>query len=208
MFYFVKTPGWLKKIYYGCTWQMNTAEKKIYLSFDDGPHPVATKFVLETLNKYNARATFFCIGKNVAAHPDMYQQILAGGHAVGNHTFHHLNGWKTPSGLYIENIERAQQLIKASIFRPPYGKISFRQLKTLSVKQPSLKVIMWTVLSADFDRKIAPEKCLQNVLENTGNGSIIVFHDSEKAFENLRFALPKMMDHFANLGYSFERING
>ncbi|MDB5276042.1 MAG: polysaccharide deacetylase [Ferruginibacter sp.] len=207
MFYFVKTPVWLKKIYSGCTWQMNTVEKKIYLSFDDGPHPVATKFVLQVLEKYNARATFFCIGKNVAAYPEVYQQILAGGHAVGNHTFNHLNGWKTPVGMYIENIEQAQQLIKTNLFRPPYGKISFKQLKALSVKQPTLKVIMWSVLSADFDRKITPEKCCRNVLENTGNGSIVVFHDSEKAFENLQFALPKMVQHFSRLGYNFEKID-
>ena len=206
MFYFVKTPGWLKKIYSGCTWQMDTAEKKIYLSFDDGPHPVITRFVLDTLDKYNARATFFCIGKNVAEHPEVYQQILAGGHAVGNHTFNHLNGWKTPAGLYIENIELAQQLIKANLYRPPYGKISFRQMKQLAEKQPTLKIIMWTVLSADFDKKITPEKCLKNVLQNTGNGSIVVFHDSERAFEKLQFVLPKVMRHFADQGYQFEQL--
>jgi peptidoglycan/xylan/chitin deacetylase (PgdA/CDA1 family) len=206
MFYFVRTPGWLKKIYAGCTWQMDTAQKKIYLSFDDGPHPIVTRFVLDILDSYNAKATFFCIGKNVEAHPEMYQQILAGGHAVGNHTFNHLNGWKTPDELYIENIVKAGRWVTTSLFRPPYGKISFGQLKKLSEQQPALKIIMWSVLSADFDRKITAERCLQNVLQYTGNGSIVVFHDSEKAFEKLQFALPKMMEHFAGLGYSFEKI--
>jgi peptidoglycan/xylan/chitin deacetylase (PgdA/CDA1 family) len=159
------------------------------------------------LHSYNAKATFFCIGKNVEAHPDIYQQILAAGHGVGNHTFNHLNGWKTTDTVYLENIERAQQLIISPLFRPPYGKISFSQLKTLSAKQPSMKVIMWSVLSGDFDKKITAERCLKNVLGKTSKGSIVVFHDSEKAFGKLRFALPQILQHFTNLGYSFEQIN-
>lgn len=206
MFYFVKTPGWLKKIYSSCTWQINTSKKIIYLSFDDGPHPQATPFVLEVLNKFNAKATFFCIGKNVAAHREIYERILTEDHAVGNHTFNHLNGWKTTTGLYMANIIAAQQIISSNIFRPPYGKISFKQLKQLTTKQPVLKVIMWTVLSGDFDKNISGIKCLKNVIENAGNGSIVVFHDSEKAFEKLQFVLPEVLAHFTNTGYRFEKI--
>lgn len=206
MFYFIKTPGWLKQIYSSCTWQINTDEKIIYLSFDDGPHPLVTPFVLEMLEKYNAKATFFCIGKNVTGYPDVYKNVLAAGHAVGNHTFNHLNGWKTKKELYLANIEQAQQVIRSSLFRPPYGKISYGQLKFLAAKQPWLQVIMWTVLSADFDKNVSQKSCLKNVLKNAGRGSIVVFHDSEKAFEKLRFVLPKVLEHFTNLGYRFKNI--
>lgn len=206
MFYFVKTLGWLKKIYSSCIWQIDTSEKIIYLSFDDGPHPHATSFVLEVLNKFNAKATFFCIGKNVAAHPEVFERILTEGHAVGNHTYNHLNGWKTTTALYMANITAAQQIINSNIFRPPYGKISVKQLKQLITKQPVLKVIMWTVLSGDFDENISSKKCLKNVIENAGNGSIVVFHDSEKAFEKLQFVLPEVLAHFTNIGFRFEKI--
>jgi peptidoglycan/xylan/chitin deacetylase (PgdA/CDA1 family) len=207
MFYFIKTPGWLKKMYSSCTWQINTDEKIIYLSFDDGPHPLVTPFVLETLGKHNAKATFFCIGKNVTIYPDVYKNVLAAGHAVGNHTFNHLNGWKTKKELYLANIAEAQQVIRSNLFRPPYGKISYGQLKFLAAKQPWLRIIMWTVLSADFDKNVSQESCLKNVLKNTGRGSIVVFHDSEKAFEKLQFVLPKVLEHFTNLEYRFEKIS-
>jgi len=206
MIYLCKTPGWLKKIYASCTWQINTQNKIIYLSFDDGPHPVATQFVLNQLKKYHAKATFFCIGKNVAAHPDVYTRIIKEGHAVGNHTFNHLNGWKTSKHLYLENIDAAQKLINSALFRPPYGKITFSQIRhTLKHKQ-QFKIIMWTVLSGDFDAGISNTKCLQNVINNTGKGSIVVFHDSEKALSKIQFALPKVLAHFTELGYKFEKI--
>lgn len=208
MIYFCKTPGWLKKLYPSCTWQINTKEKIIYLSFDDGPHPVATLFVLDELKKYNARATFFCIGKNVDRHPDIYKRIIEEGHAVGNHTFNHLNGWKTNRNLYVENIKEAQQLIDTNLFRPPYGKISFNQVKYLTKHRLPFKIIMWTVLSGDFDPGISNSKCLSNVINNTGTGSIVVFHDSEKALQKMQFTLPKILTHFTKLGYQFEKITG
>lgn len=206
MVYFIKTPGWLKQLYASCTWQLNATEKVIYLSFDDGPHPEITPFVLDNLQQYNAKATFFCIGKNVVNYPQVYQKILTGGHAVGNHTFNHLNGWSTKTNLYTANIEQAQEVITSNLFRPPYGKITFRQIKQLSVKKHPMKIIMWSVLSADFDTKLSPKACLDNVLKNTVKGSIIVFHDSEKAFDRMQYALPKTLKYFSDLGYRFEKI--
>jgi peptidoglycan/xylan/chitin deacetylase (PgdA/CDA1 family) len=206
MFYFVKTPWWLKKLYTGCIWEIPASEKIIYLSFDDGPHPVATPFVLDLLAKYNASATFFCIGKNVLAAPDLYQRILNQGHATGNHSFNHLNGWKTPTDKYLHNIAMAQQYIASNLFRPPYGRATHTQLKLLSKEPYQLKPVMWTVLSGDFDPALSNEKCLHHVLEHTRKGAIVVFHDSEKAYEKLVFTLPRMLEYFSSKGYRFEKI--
>jgi peptidoglycan-N-acetylglucosamine deacetylase len=206
MFYFCNTPGWLKKIYHSCTWHINTHEKIIYLSFDDGPHPLATPFVLAELKKYNAFATFFCIGKNVALHPDIYKQIINEGHALGNHTFDHLNGWKTTTVNYQQNISNARDLIETNLFRPPYGKITFKQIAYLKKQPEPFKIIMWSVLSGDFDPAISNTKCLSNVISNTGKGSIVVFHDSEKALVKLQYTLPAVMAHFTEKGYKFEKI--
>ena len=206
MFYFVKTPWWLKKIYPECTWQMPTNEKVIYLTFDDGPHPVATNFVLEQLKQYDALATFFCIGKNVAMNPLVYQQVIDSGHAVGNHTFNHLNGWKTADSVYLENIKKAKELIDSNLFRPPYGRITKFQLKLLKGGKFKLIPMMWTVLSGDFDMQLSKEKCLENVLKHTTAGSIVVFHDSEKAFEKLTYVLPLVLKHFSSKGYRFEKL--
>ena len=206
MFYFVKTPWWLKKIYAACTWQMPVDEKIIYLTFDDGPHPAATPFVLGQLKKYNAKATFFCIGENVKGYPVIYKKIIEEGHAVGNHTYNHLNGWHTNDAIYMDNISEAKKYIDSNLFRPPYGKITKFQLRLLASEKYQLKPIMWTTLSGDFDLKITKEKCLKNVLANSGNGAIVVFHDSEKAYEKLLFALPKVLQYFSERGYKFEKI--
>jgi peptidoglycan/xylan/chitin deacetylase (PgdA/CDA1 family) len=208
MLYFVKTPGWLKKLYPSCIWDIPTAEKIIYLTFDDGPHPTITPFVLDELEKYNAKATFFCIGKNVVEHPGVFTRIMDKGHAIGNHTHNHINGWKTDDKVYLENITEAKKYMDSNIFRPPYGRIKRSQLRLLSTIHYPLSTIMWSVLSGDFDIRLSPEKCLQNVLQNTQSGSIIVFHDSEKAEERLRYALPKVLAHFHERGYSFDKING
>ncbi|MEO5889287.1 MAG: polysaccharide deacetylase family protein [Ferruginibacter sp.] len=206
MLYFVKTPGWLKKLYGGCTWQMPQDEKIIYLTFDDGPHPDATPFVLDTLKRHQAKATFFCIGKNVLEQPALYKRIILDGHAVGNHTFNHLNGWKTENDIYMHNIAEAKKYIDSNLFRPPYGRISKFQLKLLAADNYRLKAIMWSVLSGDFDIKLSKEKCLKNVLDNSNSGSIIVFHDSKKAYEKLVFTLPKVLEYFTERGYRFEKI--
>ena len=205
MKYFVKTPWWLKKIYSSYTWSIPTKEKIIYLTFDDGPHPEITPFILKELKKYNALATFFCIGKNVLAYPGIYKQILDEGHSVGNHTQNHLNGWKTSNDAYMKDIAEAADYIDSNLFRPPYGKITSFQAKHLhaAMKGKKPKVIMWDVLSADFDNRITKERSLQFVILRALPGSIVVFHDSEKAFEKLHYALPKVLHHFSEKGFKF-----
>ena len=208
MFYFVKTPGWLKKIYDSYIWSVPASDKILYLTFDDGPHPEATPFVLKELKKYNVFATFFCIGKNVVAYPDIYDQIIREGHSIGNHTYNHLNGWKANNDDYLNDIALAANEIDSYLFRPPYGRItSFqaKQLKTV-MKGKEPKVIMWDVLSGDFDTSCSPQQCLANVLFASVPGSIIVFHDSEKAFPRLEYALPRVLQYFSEKGYLFKPL--
>jgi len=202
--YLVKTPWWLRKLYSpDITWKIPAEKKEVFLTFDDGPHPTITPFVLQCLRQYNAKATFFCIGKNVKQFPDVYQQILDEGHSVGNHTYNHLNGWKTGDLIYLKNVILAQQSINSNLFRPPYGRISRSQARELS---PVFKIIMWDVLSGDFDVTLSPQKCFNNVATNTTPGSIVVFHDSEKAFPRLQFALPKTLDFLTENGYELKAI--
>jgi len=206
MKYFVKTPLWLQWFYPECVWRMKRSAKTIYLTFDDGPHPEITSFVLGELEKFNAKATFFCIGKNVAAYPATYQQIIEAGHAVGNHTHNHLNGWKTSHQQYIDNVLLAKGFINSPLFRPPYGKAGKRQLSALSEQPFCMKPIMWTVLSGDFDAAVSEEKCLKNVIKNADEGAIIVFHDSEKAFKKLAYTLPKTLKYYSDKGYKFSAL--
>ncbi|MBN8855735.1 MAG: polysaccharide deacetylase family protein [Sphingobacteriales bacterium 50-39] len=208
MFYLVKTPWWLKKWYPGLIWDIPPAtdEKVLYLTFDDGPHPRATPFVLDTLRTYGAKATFFCIGKNVQEHPHLYRRILEEGHRTGNHTQHHVNGWKTRDKAYLDDVRQAARYIDSDLFRPPYGRISAFQASLLRKPPFEYKVIMWDVLSADFDRKLSPERCSRNVIRHAGPGSIVVWHDSEKAFPRLEAALPVVLGHFQERGYRFESL--
>lgn len=206
MFYMVTAPGWLRNIFKNCTWQIPVKDKRLYLSFDDGPHPLITSFVLDELKKYSAKATFFCIGKNVLAYPDVYKRIIDEGHTVGNHSFTHLNGWKTDDAVYLDDIAEAAKYIDSNLYRPPYGRITKFQLNQLAHPRFNLKVVMWSVLSGDFDKGITPEKCLKIVIKKAKPGSIVVFHDSEKAAERMRYALRGTLAHFSRAGYSFERI--
>ncbi len=212
--YFVKTPNFIKSIFQNWIWTNPSDEKVIYLTFDDGPTLEITNWTLNVLRKYQAQATFFCIGKNIVEHPEIYHEIIESGHAIGNHTYNHLNGWKTNTTPYLENVVKCQNLIEnysllgsnnTKLFRPPYGKISLTQARKIRMK--GYKIIMWDVLSADFDKATSREKCLQNVLKNSGNGSIIVFHDSFKAYENLQYSLPKVLDFFNAKGYKFKKLN-
>ena len=208
MFYFIKTPWYLKKIYSNLVWDVPSREKVMYLTFDDGPHPIATPFVLEQLKKYNAKGTFFCIGKNVMEHPDLYAQLLSEGHVTANHTFNHLNGWEVTDEDYFKDVIDARKYIDSYLFRPPYGRITRFQAKHLSKSALQFKVVMWDVVSGDFDTTITPDKCSTNVLRNARQGSIVVFHDSEKAFPNLQKALPDALEHFSVMGYRFEALRG
>jgi peptidoglycan/xylan/chitin deacetylase (PgdA/CDA1 family) len=211
MFYLVKTPALLKKLYSSCTWNFSRDEKIIYLTFDDGPHHEATPFVLDTLKAFNAKATFFCIGKNVAAHPDIYKRIILEGHSVGNHTFNHVNGSKTADKEYISDIAEARKYIDSTLFRPPYGRISRFQVRLLTAAEnakqtTAFRIIMWDVLSADFDVSLSADKCSRNVINNAKAGSIVVFHDSEKALPRLRKSLLDTLEHFSKEGYTFSTI--
>lgn len=208
--YLVKTPNLVKKLFKRLVWSFNTSEKVIYLTFDDGPSPEITSFILENLEQFNAQATFFCVGENIEKYPAIFQEIISKNHTIGNHTHNHLKGWKTANRTYVENTDKAQQTIEKYIknnqrlFRPPYGKIGFFQNTKLLKKD--YKIIMWDVLSGDFDPSISKENVLSNVLKNTYNGSIIVFHDHQKAFNNLSYALPKVLEYFNAKGYRFEAI--
>ena len=161
---------------------MDKTQKKIYLTFDDGPVPSITPWVLDILKQHNIKATFFCVGDNVQKHTTIYQRILTEKHAVGNHTFNHLKGWNTHSQNYIQNVGKCASFVSTNLFRPPYGKVKKSQFRIL---HPKFKIIMWDVLSGDYDKKTSPEKCLKNVIDMVRNGSIIVFHDSLKAQENI-----------------------
>lgn len=206
--YFIKTPSLIKVIFNKWVWSFSKNEKTLYLTFDDGPTPEITDWTLNELNKFNAKATFFCIGKNVANHPHIFKRIVENNHSIGNHTNNHLNGLKNSLTNYLNNFKKAESNISKSnvnLFRPPYGKITFKQGR--KIRKQGYKIIMWDVLSADFDQTIPTIKCLENVIKNTKNGSIIVFHDSLKASSNLQYTLPKILEYYSAKGFSFKSIN-
>lgn len=203
--YFKKTPKFIQNLFPNFTWSLPTDEKVIYLTFDDGPIPTITPWVLEQLKQYNAKATFFSVGENIKKHPQIYKQILDEGHLTGNHTYNHLSGWTTDNIDYFHNIRKcAEKLDNSILFRPPYGRIKPKQAKFL---QRHYRVVMWDVLSGDFDKNISKQECLNNVIDNVENGSIVVFHDSVKAKENLYYTLPLVLDYYAQLGYSFKTLS-
>ncbi|TGV00938.1 polysaccharide deacetylase family protein [Flavivirga rizhaonensis] len=217
----VKIPVIVKKIFPKYIWDIPSIDKVIYLTFDDGPTPEITNWVLETLKAYNAKATFFCIGNNIEKHPDIFQNIVDAGHSIGNHTYNHIKGWKTKSKDYLKNIEKAQETINdqipnnnskivnrqsliVNLFRPPHGQITPKQGKRLIAL--GYKIIMWDVLSFDWDKSISKETCLNNVTNKATHGSIIVFHDSIKASKNMQYTLPKVLEFFSKKGYTFKAI--
>ena len=212
-YYWIKTNAIIKKIFSNYIWDIPNNEKKIYLTFDDGPTPEITDWILSQLKTHSAKATFFCIGNNIKKYPDLFNKLISNGHSIGNHTFDHVNGWQLNKMSYIENIKRCEEAtsthaeipnFKSSLFRPPYGKIKAGQARQL-IKE-GYKIIMWDVLSADFDRSISPEQCLENVVSNITSGSIVVFHDSKKAFKNLQYVLPKALDFIKEKGFKCEVI--
>lgn len=212
----IKTNWLIKKIFSSYIWDLPNNDNKIYLTFDDGPTPEITAWTLNQLHKYNAKATFFCIGGNVRKYPEIFKQVLDNNHAVGNHTFNHLNGWKSANEIYLKNVvlcfnecsELSAHYSEKShfqLFRPPYGKIKPSQ--SLKLRKLGYKIIMWDILSEDFDATISKEKCLENVINNMQSGSIIVFHDSIKAFPHLEFVLPKVLEIGSKKGFVFEKIS-
>lgn len=208
--YWVKTHWIIKKLFRGYVWDVPNDNNTVYLTFDDGPTPGVTEWVLEVLRGHGIKATFFCIGNNIENHPGIFQKVVDEGHSIANHTFNHLNGWKTGNAQYFENIEACEKSIesrtgtRATLLRPPYGKIKSAQAKW--VREQGYKIIMWDVLSADFDVTITPEKCLQNVIHNTVSGSVIIFHDSVKAYQNLQYTLPKAIENLKERGFRFGKL--
>lgn len=203
MIYQVRPPYLLKKLYSKGIWRKNKEEKKIYLTFDDGPVPEVTPWVLDVLKANAVPATFFCVGENVERHKELYQRILREEHAVGNHTFNHVNGWRTPLFDYLKNVERCAKNVRSALFRPPYGRIRKRQQSALEQRYT---IVMWDVLTGDYDQKTTPQKCLRNALKYTRNGSIVVFHDSLKAKQNMQYALPRFIEKVKAQGYTFEKL--
>jgi peptidoglycan-N-acetylglucosamine deacetylase len=215
-----RTPFFLPALFPNLTWRIQNHKKELYLTFDDGPVPGPTEFVLGTLATRNIKATFFCIGDNIRKHPEVFKKIVEQGHTVGNHTFHHLNGWKTSPQKYLENIEMCRDEIKKhkssldaaklltinqqplTLFRPPYGRITKKQIQSLT----EYRIIMWDVLSVDYNKNLSQQRCLHNTIRATRSGSVIVFHDSHKAEKNLTFALPAFIDHFLERGFTFHTL--
>ncbi|HEY9006457.1 polysaccharide deacetylase family protein [Ohtaekwangia sp.] len=211
-----RTPFFFPLLYPSLLWRVPAVEKEIYLTFDDGPVHGPTEFVLESLATFGAKATFFCIGDNVRKHPEVFRRIILQGHAVGNHTFHHLNGWKHKANAYTADVRQCQQTMASQfgangqvyisrLFRPPYGRISRQQIHVL---KQEYTIVMWDVLSIDYNKHLSPEKCLKNTIQTTRPGSIVVFHDSVKAEKNMMYALPRVLDHFTEQGYTFKPLPG
>ena len=196
----VRPPRLLRSFYKGSLWRMDKKEPIIYLTFDDGPIPELTPWILDTLKEYNIKATFFCVGDNINKNPTIFERILQEDHQVGNHTYNHVKGWKMNKSGYIDNIEKCQILTKTKLFRPPYGRIKKSQFLDI-VKD--YEVVFWDVLSYDYDKMTSAKKCLNNCIKYSRNGSIVVFHDNIKAQKNLKFVLPLYIEHFLKLNYKF-----
>jgi peptidoglycan/xylan/chitin deacetylase (PgdA/CDA1 family) len=185
-------------------WEVKTGEKVVYITFDDGPIPELTEQILHILSQYNAKATFFCVGENVLRYRETYEKIIEWGHSTGNHTHHHLKGWTTQFNDYLDDIREAGKVIDSTLFRPPYGLISYRQARALAKEY---RVIMWSVLTRDFDPAVSREECLQAAIQGIRPGSIIVFHDNIKAREKVLYALPRLLDYMAGKGYRSEKLS-
>jgi len=202
--YITKTPQFVQNLFPNFTWRIPTTDKVIYLTFDDGPVPEVTPWVLDELDKHDAKATFFCVGNNIVKHPALFARLKEEGHEVGHHTFDHINGWASDNIKYFHNVRRTASLMDSVLFRPPYGKLRPKQIQFL---QRHYRIIMWDVLSGDFDQNLDPEDCYKNVIAKTKPGSIIVFHDSLKAEATLKNVLPRFLNHFAMQGYTFKALD-
>ena len=202
--HFVRPIFILNYIYPKAIWRKEKEKNNIYLTFDDGPIPEITPWILDCLKEYQVKATFFCVGENIKKHPEIFDRILDEGHAVGNHTYNHLRGWDSEDQIYFQNIEKCEKLTNSRLFRPPYGRAKKSQMKVLA---QDYKIIMWDVLTGDYDPKISPEQCYKNCVNYTRNGSIIVFHDNIKAINNVKYALPKSIEQLLRKGYRFKTLS-
>lgn len=210
----VKIPIIIKRLFSKYIWEKTFSNKTLYLTFDDGPTPEITEWTLNTLKQFNAKATFFCIGDNVKKYPDILHKINQEGHSIGNHTFNHINGWSNKTNSYVNNTEKAQNTLEKELgleyfstkklFRPPYGKIKNKQARQLIKK--GYQIVMWSVISYDWNINLSSKDCLNNVLKHTKDGNIIVFHDSLKAKKNLQYTLPKVLSYYSDRGYSFKSL--
>jgi peptidoglycan/xylan/chitin deacetylase (PgdA/CDA1 family) len=196
----MQTPRFLHKLFPELIWKEHVTSKEIYLTFDDGPHPNITPKILNILAQYDAMACFFCVGENVQRYPETLQSVLDAGHQVGNHTFNHMQGWKVPDNVYLENIEKCNNLVHSRFFRPPHGKIRRSQIKKL---KENYNIVMWTVITHDYDPNYDAEICLKKAIQKTRPGDVVVFHDSVKAEKNVLYVLPRFLEHFSKLGYRF-----
>ena len=195
----------LLTILYGpyVTWSIPAKEKNIYLTFDDGPVPEVTPEILSILNSFKAKATFFQVGDNVKKYPELHRKVLDGGHTVGNHTFNHINGWKTNKDDYLSNVKKCDEYMHTPLFRPPFGKMKLKQIIEL---KKDFRIIMWSILSYDFHPKVSQEQCFDIVIQNVAKGNIVVFHDSIKAKEKVLYTLPRVLEYFSKMEYKFEAI--
>jgi peptidoglycan-N-acetylglucosamine deacetylase len=198
-----RIPSFIQKLFSSYTWKVNTKDKLLFLTFDDGPHPEITPWVLSQLSEYEAKATFFCVADNVRKYPEIYQQIIHAGHAVGNHTYHHKNGWNTDVAEYLEDVGLAENYIHSKLFRPPYGRIKRKQARFLLDRYA---IVMWSHLSCDYSIDLNMKKTLK-AMKKIGNGSIVVFHDSEKAWHNLEKILPELLDHYHQQGFKMMALS-
>lgn len=206
--YFVYPPSWVRLLYPQRLWRVNTREKILYLTFDDGPHPRITPFVLDLLQQYQAKASFFCIGQRVQQYPAVYERIIKEGHRVGNHTYTHVNGWKTSVDQYENDIHQASRLIDSNLFRPPYGRLRFSQARRVksAMQRMDARIVMWDLLSGDFDTSLTGQNCLTFCKKYWRPGSVIVLHDSEKAWDRLQVLLPSLLQQASYEGYSFKAL--
>lgn len=211
MLYLHKTPEWLKLLLPGVTWNYERSAKKIYLTFDDGPIPELSPWVLDELAKYRAKATFFYVGDNIRKYPSLFARALGEGHSIGNHTYNHLNGWQNSVSDYLRNVEKCDEAIRTfgngtsrMLFRPPYGQIKRSQLKALS---QTYKVVFWDYLTGDFDQKLSPERCHQSAVKKAINGSIVLYHENVKAAPRIKYSLPRFLEHFSERGFQFCAID-
>lgn len=203
--YLVKSPKIFNRISdQSVTWRMNEASPELYITFDDGPVPGLTQDILDILKEKDVPATFFCVGDNIFKHPDVFQKLLDSGHTIGNHSFNHLNGWRTPNAIYYSNVLKFDNYYPTRLFRPPYGRIKVSQIREL---KKNYHIVLWSILSGDFDYNTSPYKCYVNVVKNLHNGAIIVFHDNYKAQRSVLYALPRVIDYARQHGYSFQAFN-